>query len=254
MKKTIRFFTLCTIALCLASGNAWSATNYGKDDAERRQVCVTGTAIVRVVPDIVAWNLVINETNPVLQNAKRVSDEKMSRLVSIANGLGVAPEDISTNSMDIHRVYYIDDAGNRGEFRYWEVCRTISLKEHDLARFDEFLARLMDAGDFEATYAFETSRYHELRIKARTLATKAAKEKAQAMCEGAGAQLGLPIKLDEQSSRYAMPWERPTNVSNVAVVAETEGGAVDTDESPTGTMAPGLVEVRVTLLATFEII
>jgi uncharacterized protein len=252
MTTTTRLLTLCVLTIPLATLSAWAGANDTKDNPEARTVHVAGTAIVRVVPDIVVWNLTIDETNPVLKDAKQSSDGKMSRLLSTATGLGVAPEDLSTSSMDVHRVYYLDEAGNRGEFRYWEVRRAISLKERDLARFDEFFGQLMDAGDFEAEYRFETSRFHELRTKARMNATKAAKEKAQAMCEGAGAQLGQAVKLDEQPSRYLAPWQQP--ISNVAVTVETEGGAADAEESPAGTLAPGMVEVSVTVYATFEIV
>lgn len=244
--------TLCTLVTTSTTSSVWAAADETKDNRDARRVYVAGTAIVRVVPDIVVWNLTIDETSPVLKDAKQTSDEKMSRLLSTATALGVVPEDVSTSSMDVHRVYQHDQEGNRGAFKYWEVRRTIHLKERDLSRFDEFFGQLMEAGDFEAAYTFETSRFHELRTKARMNATKAAKEKAQAMCEGAGAQLGQAVTLDERPPRDLAPWQQMS--SNTVFTAETEGNTADAEEAPAGTLAPGLVEVRVTVYASFEIV
>ena len=43
----------------------------------------------------------------------------------------------------------------------------VTLRQHDTTRFDEVLARLVEAADIEVSYQLESSEYHKLRAQRR---------------------------------------------------------------------------------------
>jgi uncharacterized protein YggE len=216
-----------------------------------RTVSVSGTAVTRTVPDVIAWHVSIEETDKVLVNAKNRSDEKMKSVLTLIQDLDVKPEDVQTGRLRINREYDRDERGNRQEFKYFDVDRDVTFKQRDLARFDEFLTKLVGAADIEANFDFESSQQHEFRAETRLKALKVAKEKAASMCKVLDAKLGKVLTIDEHPRTGPDPWGMQGQMfSNVAFFRGEDEPEIDVIG---GTLAPGAIPIKVTVYATFEI-
>jgi uncharacterized protein YggE len=216
------------------------------DDEDRRAVTVTGTSVIRVAPDIIVWRIGTTDTDPNLLQAKQKSDEKAKKILALRDALKIAPQDIQSGNLRIEKIYQRDRQGNQQEFRHFEITRSFTIRQHDVQRFDEFLSRLVGGGDVEADFSFESSKFHELRIETRRKAVIAARDKARDMTDTLGAVLGPVLKIDE----YQPSFFQPSPMSNSAFGAPSLPAEVDNDS---GTLAPGAIEIRVSVVVRFEI-
>lgn len=214
-------------------------------EATERKVSVAGTAVTKVVPDIVVWRLTTTDLHEELLRAKAESDAKLKAILALRDGLGVAPEDVQTGYLSIHKEYERDRNGNRGAFKGFLVTRTVTYTQRDLKRFDEFLSKLIAAAEIEVEFAFDTSRRQAIREETRIQALLAARDKAAAMTKALGAGLGKVLTIEEDRGE-AMAFA--SNFNRVA--SGSDGAAADVGGE---TFAPGSIEVRLTVHATFVI-
>jgi len=212
----------------------------------QRKVSVSGTAVTTTVPDLVIWRLTTTDLDKDLLVAKGKSDAKLKAILGLRDALGVALEDVQTGYLSIHKEYVRDKFGNPGEFKGFLVTRTVSFTERDLKRFDEFLSKFTSAAEVEMEFSFDTTRRLELRNETRLKALAAAKKKAADMTAALGATLGKVLTIEEEKPGRSMQ----TWASNI--VSPDEGDRAPEDVA-TGTMAPGSIEIRVTVHTSFAI-
>ena len=243
MKTTSRILLLAVLAVGVAAGTLAA-------DEPARTISVSGTAVTRTVPDTIVWRISLSETDKVLVDAKNRSDEKMKRVLDLVNELDVPAEDVQTGRLRISREYDRDERGNNLDFKHFAVNRSVTFKQRDLERFDEFLTRLVGAADIEASFNFESSQFHELRADTRLKALRVAKEKAESMCAVLDDKLGKVLTIDEHPRTGPDPWGMGGMGGNVVFSYRPEPAEVDVSG---GTFAPGAIEIKVTVYATFEI-
>ena len=236
---------VCILLVALAVGAlcGWAAA-----EDELPRISVTGTAVTRTVPDEALWNITINEFDQTPLPPKNRSDEKLKTILGLAKELGVAPEDIQSGSLSIRREYERDENGREQTFKHYAVNRHVTLRQRDLARFDEFASKLLTAGEMEVSFNLQSSKIHELRAETRLEAMRLAKQKADAMCREVGATTGRALRIEEYKDR-----DRGFDAfSNNAVLFDR--GGVQAADLTQGTFAPGAIEVRVTVYVDFEIL
>jgi uncharacterized protein YggE len=249
MIKTATTFT----ALALIAAMPLSAQPLTPAELPAR-ISVSGTMVSQIAPDIIVWNLGITERATTLKEAKTASDTSTAGVLDVIKGLKVPPADVQTGQLNVQREYNRDVMGNQTP-KGWAVSRSITVRQHDLSRFDDFFARLVDTANMEVNFSFESSRYHELRRETRLKAVEIAKQKAQALCEALGNTLGPPIGVEEGPAPAQAPWmpaAQPTwaGSNGSAAIAPVGGSAAD---AATGTLAPGMMEIRETVSVTFKI-
>ena len=219
----------------------------------QRTVTTTGTVATRIVPDVIVWHITARDTDKeVLMNAKRHNDEKVRRVLELARSLDVSHDDIQTGTLSVRREYDHDERGDNPKFREFVIRRNITLKQRDFKRFDEFFDKLLSAGDFEASYSFESSRLHELRRETRIKAVKIAREKSEAMCKEAGAKLGKLITISDTPPGKQNRWGSNSNFQVQMAYPADSGGEFEPDKAG-GTFAPGAIEIKVTVYTVFGI-
>jgi uncharacterized protein YggE len=245
MNMTARTLLVTVLAMAVV------ASAYAAEEPVRT-VSVSGTAVTRTVPDIIAWHVSIEETDKVLVNAKNRSDEKMKSVLELIQDLDVKAEDVQTGRLRINREYDHDERGNRKEFKHFKIYRNVTFKQRDLERFDEFLTEVVGAADIEANFNFESSKQHEFRAETRLKALQVAKEKADSMCKVLGAKLGKVLTIDEHPPTGPDPWGGGRQAQFQSNVMYTTPGEPETDVT-SGTLAPGAIPIKVTVYATFEI-
>ena len=220
-----------------------------------RSVSVTGTAVTRVAPDIISWNIAVWDQGEMTE-AKARNEQKTKAVLDVIRRLGVAPEDVQTDYLRVEQQYDQKMMPRRISIG-WVVARNITCKQRDLTRFDEFINELLDMAEVDVRYTLETSRYHDLRKETRLNALKLAKEKATVMCEAVGAKIGGVLTIQEQ--RPSSPWSGSVGTSNGAMVlgnelfTETGPAPVQDVVAEKSTMAPGLIEIAESVAVSFEI-
>ena len=214
------------------------------EDKPVRRVSVSGTVETKAAPDQIVWQISLTATDPSLTQAKTRSDEQAKAVVASQEKLGISKGDLQTGLISVNREYERDQRGQRGSFKHFVVSRSITIRERDLKRFDEYLNTLLASTDMEVYMNYESSRIQDIRAEARLKALRAAKEKAAAMAEALGAKLGRVLTINEHSSTE--PWRSPA--SNVNFIQSTPPADLATE-----TFVPGAISVPVTVYVTFEL-
>jgi uncharacterized protein YggE len=131
------------------------------------------------------------------------------------------------------------------------MLRTIVARPRASARgWSGFVQRLIAAKDIEVHFTLESSKYHDIRAQTRIKAAVMARDKAKAMAGALDAKVGKVLTISE-----AGPTTDPFGnyrLGNNAINFAGGGGDGQPD-ADRGTFAPGAIEIRVTVHATFEL-
>lgn len=214
--------------------------------SEARTISVAGTAVTRTMPDTIVWRVSTGDFDRDLVSAKESSDRKLKAILGLREQLKIDKEDLETGHLSIRREYEYDERGHQKAFKHFAVTRSVTVRQRDVDRFDEFFSKLVSSAEMEVNVNFESSRLHELRAETRLKALRIAQEKAEAMVKELGAKLGEVIRIDEH---------RPTGqpFSPMSNAAFFDAGSAPDVDTAGGTFAPGAIEVRVTVYVTFAI-
>ena len=185
---------VCLMVLGFNAGRA-------EDAGPVRTISVTGTIERQVAPDYISWQIKLSDADKNLIRAKTTSDENVKAVVALQNKLKVAEGDLETGPVRITRVYERNDRGVQGKFKHYAIYRSITIRQRDLDRFDEFFNALVASADMEVDFKLSSSKIPEVRAEIRLEAMKVAKEKATAMAAAVGAGLGRVLTIDEHGSR-----------------------------------------------------
>jgi len=221
----------------------WSAVAAAQPAEPPRVVSVSGTVEAKTAPDQIIWTITLTDSDRHLGKAKEKNDEKIKTVLALAKQLGIAEADIETGWLDAERDY-----DHKGFFKRFEIKRTVTIRQRDLKRFDEFLDALVAGTDLGVTFRLESSRRHEARTEARRKALLVAKEKATAMASALGAKIGRVCAIAEHP-QSTTSWSNIT--SNWAPISHGEP-AVDAD-ADTDTFVPGAITVKATVYVTFAL-
>lgn len=229
--------------MCGAGGCPLAATSSGW---EARSISVTGTAVTRTMPDTIVWRISTSDFDRDLVSAKETSDRKLKAILGLRDELKIDKEDLETGHLSIRREYEYDERGHQKAFKHFAVTRSVTVRQRDVNRFDEFFSKLVSSAEMEVSVNFESSGLHELRAETRLKALRIAQEKAEAMVKELGANLGKVIRIDEH---------RPTSqpYSPMSNAAFFDAGSAPEVDTAGGTFAPGAIEVRVAVYVTFAI-
>lgn len=206
--------SLVVVALILFAGPFTAAAqqqiNFVPDTS--RVVTVTGRGLVTVDPDRASANVGVSMVDPDARKAKAAVDASVSKIVTLARGLGIGADGLKTSAINIEPRY---DENNHARLRGYEVTQSVTATIHDLTKLDGFLDGAVQAGanrDFSVTLS--SSREGELKQQALRLAIDAAKQQADAAARQLNVRLGAvrSINLNPGSGYTAL---RSASVSAV---------------------------------------
>ncbi len=176
-----------TFALLTASGPA----------SGERFLTVRGEAEVKVPPDFVRVEVMLEAQERNVEAAKRDVDERAREVVEAIEAVGIEKEDLVISGVEVEPQYRYDKNDNETLIGY-RVGRGFEIRLRDLSQYEILLALLVDAGisAVQDVTSGVDDRY-SLERAALEEAARNARRKADAMATGLGIKLGLPLEVGE---------------------------------------------------------
>lgn len=229
-----------------------------------RTITVTGEAEIRVVPDQVQISLTAEDRGRDLMQTKQKNDEAVKNLIEHATKtLGIEARHVQTDFVSVEPQYrscnYSDEqAGTCSplEITYYTVRKGIQICLKDTSKYEELITKALQLGVNRIdNIQFVTTDLRKHRDKARDLATKASKEKADAVAANLGMKAGKPVSIN-MNNYSAYYWhgsygQRGGNnymTQNVMQMAPAPSG-----EGNNGDLALGQINVSAQVNVTYEL-
>lgn len=227
MKKTILF-----ISFLLFACNAAIAS-----DLETPQITVYGTAITKVTPDTMKWNMSVFDYDADIQNVAEKHSKTVSNLLAFLRRENINAKEIQTNDIQFGE-HTVTKDGNKVKEGYY--ARTdVTFIITDFQKYSALWLGLTKSPQ----YTISGIHYdHSQRIihqnETRQKALLAAKEKATALAKTLGMELGPPLLIEEQKHSY--------NRGNLLTIEEYS------DVSSTG-FSPGKIDIKENMKVIFKL-
>jgi uncharacterized protein YggE len=228
-----------------------------------RSIHVSGTAVVNVVPDRSLIQLGVQSNGRTPKEVQARNAAMSSRVIKAVKGLGVEARDISTDRYIIQPLYEDWDSLRIKGYRIFNV---ISVTLRDVDKTSEVIAMAFQEGANQVVNVeFYTSDLRKYRDQAREMAIIAAREKASALAQGGGTDIGCVLNISENSWSYFNGWRgwgwwygggnnRNLWTQNVSQNAAPSGGSGG-ETAPTGDspVSAGQISIRAEVNATFAL-
>jgi uncharacterized protein YggE len=213
------------------------------DKQPPKLVRVTGTSEVKVVPDRAVIELGVEKQDSSASVAKQAEDAAARRILASLRANGIDEKDIQTTYLSLQPQFNYRK-GMR--ISYFVAEQTMSVTVRDLTKLDALLESLIKAGGNRIdSVQYETSDLRRYRDQARELAVKAAHEKAAALANALGQEIGKAYTIEEiPDSNYSSAWGATSNtVYAYDSAAKTRGPAV----------APGQKAISASVTVSFDL-
>lgn len=239
LKFLILFVTLLTISPLVCAQNNF----------EPPLISVSGQAEVRVPPDEVVFTLGVESVDKDILVAKNRTDDAVKEVLAIARRNNVKPEDVQTSYISVQPKYNTDDLDYeqrrtvKREFVGYQVSKTVAVILRDIDRFDSLLSDVLKAGVTRlSNLEFRDSQIRKHKDQARTMAMKAAQEKANLLAQAIGQSIGPAYSINEMD---ILPY------AGVAQNASaTYSPRLDQESS---SIAPGSISIAVQVSVRFRL-
>jgi uncharacterized protein len=221
-----------------------------QDTPVRRTISVTGEAEVRVVPDEAVITFGIEtSSDKAIDNAREENDRRLEELLALTRRLGIKPEHVQTDYLDIEPRYDYDSERRERKFLGYFIQRNVVITLRDLTKFTPLLTDALKLGVNRAGQVqFRTTELRKHRDAARTMAIRAAKEKAVDLAKELGMKVGKPITIEESSTWDTWGGPRRGMMMQNAMSEESMGG-----DMGSSTLAPGQISVSARVSVTFDL-
>jgi len=200
-----------------------------------RTITVTGRAIGYIPKDTVIWTITIENSGKDVGVAKAASDQQVKTITDACKAKGVQPADI-----DAGLIRLVDTRSTASVAadpqKPIQATRNVTVRQRDVLKFNELLDILSRDKSNRIRYVFLSSSRDDVMRDSVIRATQAAREKASAMANVAGAKLGRPLTIDE----YPPP---KLNISDASVPVDSDTPAFGVDAE----------KVITTVYVTFEL-
>ena len=213
---------------------------------------VFGVGSVTVEPDLGILNMGVEATEDTVEEARNVAAQAMNAVRAALAGVGVSDDDIETRFFSIQpeyvwrEVYEGDRIQSMQELVGYRVSNNVEVKIRDLDTAGQVVdAVALAGGDVIRVnnISFTVEDPLPFEMQARELAVKEARAKAEQMAGWAGESLGNLVFLSEAST--------PSPVRRLEAYVESSADAAFA--LPSTSIAPGDMEVRVTVQAVWAI-
>jgi len=212
--KNITLILIAVVGM-FAAASLWSARPAALTEIARAQTAppslrtmhTTGTAVIRVQPDKATVRLGVQTFGSTPRDSQAQNAKIVKAVLQAIRDEGVPAQDIATDRFTIRPEQDYKQYSERKIVGYW-TDNAVLVTLRDVDRLSNMLVAALDAGATTVDdISFSTTRLRELRDEARSMAVKAAMEKAQALAGAASVSVGEVQNINENSwSYYAGIW------------------------------------------------
>lgn len=217
-----------------------------------RTIQVSGSAVIKVVPDLVTLQLGVTSNDLTPQGVYDKNTATTKKVMAAIRLLGVADKDLSTDYYIIRPVYSDYDSITIKGYR---INNTIAVNLKDVGKVSQVLTAALSAGANEVVdVQFKTSQLRQYRDQARELAMKAAQEKARDLAGAANAQPGCVLSIDENTgASYYGGWWGGRYQSQIFQNVVQNAPSSDQPPSDDGPISPGQIAVQAEVQVKFSL-
>lgn len=221
-----------------------------------RNIYVSGTAVVNVLPDRALIQLGVQSNGKTPKQVQAKNAATISKVIKSVQALGVETKDISTDRYVIQPIYIPYDSLNIDGYRIYNI---VSITVRDVDKASNAIAAAFEAGANQVVNVeFYTSELRKYRDQAREMAMQAASEKANALSQAAGADMGCVLNINENSWSYfnGHNWWYGGNNQNLWTQNAVQNAVPTGEETPSGDDSPvsaGYISIRAEVSVTFAL-
>ncbi len=203
MKKQILLGAGLLAAVLLISACAPAVTAApAAAGTQTRQISVTGSGIVYVVPDLAYINVGVHSTGDTVAEAMAANNTQATAIKTTLVGQGVAEGDIQTSSFNVYPQSDYDATGSVTR-SYFSVDNTVYVTVRNLDKLGAILDAVAASGANNIYgITFDVTDKTAAQSSARKIAVDAAKAQAKELANFAGVELGNIINI---SSSFSYP-------------------------------------------------
>ena len=207
---------------------------------EKRSISVLGKGEIKVKPDMVRISMRVSTDDPIITKAQSKNNEITQNVLSILKKYNIEEKDIQTSYLS---VYPNHDFSSYRVIGY-SAEHTIQVLLRDLTQFEPLLIEVLETGA-SSVYGveFKVSDEEKYEEQARTLAIKAAKDKAVSMANELGQEIGEPLTIQEAIERSN------NSYNNYPLLLGSQVSPSDILEDPS-LLSPG--QLTITAVVTVE--
>jgi uncharacterized protein YggE len=161
---------------------------------DTRELTISGTAILRVEPDFAVVSLAVVEPD----DDPKAAYGKAHRAGAKVRGFVAGFDRVELRSSSVHLGQVTHRAADNQLITQFTARVNLTLLVKELAVMEPLIVGVLEAGANQlVSTEYSISRLKETRAQVRLMALSAAREKALALAEGAGAKLGPIMRLHE---------------------------------------------------------
>jgi hypothetical protein len=208
-------------------------------------ISTSGSAVVRVVPDLADLSFEVEVRNADLNLARKQQAERTQKVLAALRAAGVAESELQSSQIQI-APNYTDRQRETEQVRFYIVSQTISATLHDVKKVPDVTADVVLAGATSVRdVSLRSSALRKYRDDARVLAIRAAREKAAALTAELGVKVGKPYSITE-----GMDYGRMVSSNSYNNIQQVEVGAAAGDGTMP-TFAPGSISISASVSVSF---
>ena len=243
------------------SGDTAEAQNQPEDPADSQRlpdtflstayntnsISVNSSEKVTVVPDIAQVEYSVRTQASDAASCQQKNTESVSQVIGLLKSLNVDEASIQTSDYYMNPVY--NYSGNTPRVTGYEAITTLTVSDLPIDGLDEILSQSVSEGiNTIRSITYQASKYDESYQQALTAAVASARQKAQALADAAGCQVGSVINIKETSGYSQERYSDSALTGRYAAKQEMSLAM----EDGTGIM-PGEIQVEASIVVEYQI-
>lgn len=186
-------------------------------------ITIQGTGVVTTAPDIAYINLGVNSNAKTARTALDKNNKAMNNIIVAIKKAGIENRDIQTSNFSINPSYRNTKSnGNQTEITSYNVYNTLNITIRDLDKLGPILDKVVTLGSNRVNnIQFSISNPQPLKDKARAVAAKDAKRRAQIYANALGINIGKIIEITENNSGSGIYNDHATIMRKASLSAST---------------------------------
>jgi uncharacterized protein YggE len=200
MKKISFLVSAAILMMVLFSACSGVQTVSSSGESAQKSITVTGTGVVKIVPDIAYINIGVTSQSENVTDAISENSAQAQAIKNALVNLGIEEDDIQTSSFSVYPQSNYDYQGNITGTTF-VVNNNVYVTVRDLSTMGEMLGEITQSGA-NSIYGinFDVQDKSEALTQSRELAIEFARQQAEEVAEASGVKLGDILTISVYSN------------------------------------------------------